>query len=171
MYTYPRATITVMQEVITSLHMPPRTLAVRAIGAVYIQQLVRPLVRIAALVTIALVAGTIYLAVEYSGWWLLFLLPLSVALLVVIVANIVATFAVRLIAPPMNKAQRRAADTYVKNMYEVVGGLQTPRFVIAFKIIFDVLRRRWSGGFIQQLTANSVRLKKDFDALVVSFTR
>lgn len=144
--------------------------ATRAIGAIFIKQKLQPIAIIVGSILIAILALIIILALTLSKWWLIFLIPYVPLAFIAVLAIVVAYFVVRQITPTLTKDQKQAAKAYVENLNDVTERLQTPQFLIAVKIILDVLRRRWQGGFIHQTTQNSTRLKKDFDLLVTSFS-
>lgn len=151
------------------MNMKPRISALRAITSRYALQTIRPLIITVAGVIGLLVALVTYLAYAINVWWLVFLLPLALVAIPVTAIAFAAVFLARRFAPPMNKEQRRATRLYVDNLNQVADDLQTPQFIIVFRVVRDVLRGRWEDGFIYGMTTNSVRLKKDFDALATLF--
>lgn len=149
--------------------MQSHILASRAICSVYIFEIVRPLVLSISVACFAAAGLVAYLAARLSPWWLVFIVPIGLALVLLTLVSTLVFSIARTVAPPMTPAQRQAAQEYIQNMHDVSGGLQTPKFVIIIKIILDLLKRRWQGGFIQQTATKSVRLKQDFAALATSF--
>lgn len=150
--------------------MKPQISALRAITSRYAFVVLRPLIVIAAGVIVLLVALIGYLAYAVSLWWLVFLLPLTLVATVISAIAAAALFIALSLAPPMTKQQKRTTNAYVRNIFEVSDGLQTPQFIIVYRIIRDVLQRKDEDSFLYGLAVNSVRLKKDFDALAQLFS-
>lgn len=151
------------------MNVKPHALTIRAISSQYVLSIIRPIMLIILGVLAALLAIIIGLAVAFSNWWLLFLIPVGLVTVVIVVVLMVALFIIRAIAPVMTNEQKIAVTEFVGKMNEVSEGWQTPQFMIAFKILLDLFKRRWVGGFIYLTISNSVRLRGDFEKLVLLF--
>jgi energy-coupling factor transporter transmembrane protein EcfT len=149
--------------------MNPRIKALRAVSSRYLIVTIKPLLLSVIAAVVILSALILFLSTHYTAWWLFFFLPLLLLGLPAIALLFVAGSVAQRIAPLMTKEQTKAAKEYVNNMLEVSEGLQTPQFIIAFKIIRDVLMRKGQDGFIYKMTNNSTRLKKDFEVLTKLF--
>lgn len=149
--------------------MKPKIQALRALTSQYALTVLNPILRIAAAIVVIILIGLIVLVVKVSLWWLILLVPFIGTAVLVFVLGLLAHVAAHVVAPEMNKAQKRATKEYVANLKEVAEGIQTPQFMIVFYVIRDVLLRKWETGFVQQTTKNSMRLKSDFEALVKQF--
>lgn len=149
--------------------MKSQILAIRAICAVYAKQTLQPLIFIAVGVLFGYILCISFLVVQFSNWWAVFFLPVIPAAFLIAAATAIAVAAIRLFAPDMSLPQKKLARAYVDTFMEVTGHIQTPKFLIIFKIASDIYRKRWQNGYIYQTTAQSVRLKTDFQVLAKSF--
>ena len=149
--------------------MKSQILAVRAICAEYARQAIQPLIFIALGALLGYILLISFLVIQFSNWWALFFLPVIPAAFILAIGAAITITAIRLFAPHMTKEQKQLARAYVTSFTEVTGHIQTPKLLIIFKVALDIYRRRWQDGFIQKTTAQSVRLKTDFQALAKSF--
>lgn len=150
--------------------MQPKILALRAISAQYVKDILKPIFFIVISVLLLLMVGVVYAANAWSLWWLIFLLPLVLMTSVTIVLAVVTLYIARIVTPSMTKTQKNAVRSYVQNIHDVSEVTRTPRFEVAFKVIIDVCRRRWKDGYLHQTATKSASLKKDFESIVDSFS-
>lgn len=149
--------------------MQPQTKALRAISSLYAQELISSLRKTITIVLVVLLVIIVALIIFLSAWWLIFLIPLSIAFMGAYIASFVAMSAARIAAPTMNTAQHTAAQRYVVSIHEITDDLQTAQWLIAIKVCVDIYKRRWKDGYIVQTTKKSAGLKKDFDTIVKLF--
>lgn len=141
-------------------------LAIRAITATYAQIILRPLL-IAGIAVYAVVLAIIgWVAYAASPWWwLLAIVPTIIFLAAVVLWMVVFLLSKRL-APQMNKAQRSATKKFVGHLGKVAEHVGTPRFVLIFRVIKDVIMPPKSGQtFIGELAQTPGELRRDFDAV------
>ena len=140
---------------------------VRAIGSEFAQRKLNSLIIIYAIVVSLLMVGAVWLTTINVWWWLL-----AVPVIVLALAGFVALLAVRLlirfIRPELNKVQKKAVKDFVDKLERVAENLQTPMFVIVFRVVRDMLLPR-KETFIKTVASDSTSLHKDFSNLVQDF--
>ena len=113
--------------------------AVRAVTSEYAKQLLRPILFIGVGVYALAMAIVIWIAYAASPWWLLLaFLPTTLFCVGLAIWIGVRVTAGRL-APEMNKQQKNATKKVVKSLGSVAEQLGTPRFILIFRIIKDVV--------------------------------
>lgn len=144
--------------------------AVRAVTAEYAKQILRPLLFIGSGVYAVVMALVIWIAVAVNPWWMLLgTLPTILFCVALAIWIGVRTAASRL-SPDMNKAQKAATKKVVARVSTVAEQIGTPRFLLIFRIVKDVVFPPKSNrSFIGELADTPSGLKKDFDALRALF--
>lgn len=146
--------------------MTPTVLAIRAITTTYAQTLLRPLL-VAGIaiyvIVLAIIGWVAYLASPW--WWLLAVIPTIIFLVAVALWTVVYLLSKRL-APQMNKAQRAAAKKFISRIGKVAEHVGTPRFVLIFRVIKDIIAPPPSGQtFIGELTQTPGEMRRHFEEL------
>jgi hypothetical protein len=147
--------------------MKPTFNAVRAVGVEFVRRSLRPLVIAGVVAAVVLLAVGGWLTTVNAWWWVLeavFIFGAVVFAVLVIVARVV----IRVADPPQTKDQKRAVRSYVDKLQRVAENLQTPQFVILFRVVRDTIRPR-QDGFIETVAHDSKTLGPDFAALVKLF--
>lgn len=113
--------------------------AVRAVTSEYAKQLLRPIlfIGVGAYALIMLIIG--WIAYAASPWWLLLAFIPTILFCVGLAIWIGVRVTASRIAPTMNREQRTATRKVVKLVGSVAEQLGTPRFILIFRIIKDVV--------------------------------
>ena len=150
--------------------MDKTVLAIRAISSEYAKRWLLPFlcIGIGAYVVIMILIGWIATVVN-SWWWLLAVVPTFVFLIALTVWIIVRIIAAR-ISPPLTKAQKKAAQKFNKRIDAVAERIATPKFVVLYRIIKDVVVRPTSSKtFIGEITQEPGEMRRAFDDLRATF--
>lgn len=132
----------------------------------YALQFLRPVlwIGIGVYVLLLLLIGWIATSVS-AWWWLLAIVPTFLMSVGIVVWLIVRTLAARL-APSMNKRQKTATKKFVGHIGTVAEHLGTPKFVIMFRVVKDILARPTSGKtFIGEIAQEPGEMRRDFEDL------
>lgn len=114
-------------------------------------------------VLLGLIGWIAYVASPW--WWLLAMIPTLLFLIVLTLWIIARIIAVR-IAPIMNKTQRKAARAFVDKIDKATEHLGTPKFVVLYRIIKDVVIRPTSGKtYIGEISQEPGEMRRAFDHL------
>jgi hypothetical protein len=141
-------------------------LAVRAITSEYATQLLLPLLWTGLAIYAVLMALIIWIAVEVSPWWLLLAFVPTIVIIAGVAVWIGAWILSKRLAPVMNKTQRKATRKFVGHIGKIAENLGTPRFILVFRIIKDVMTRPNSGQtFIGELSQTPGDMKREFEQL------
>ncbi len=141
--------------------------AVRAIGAEFSRRTLRPVVLIGAAVLAVLIALGGWLT-TVSPWWWLLEVPLLFGAVVFTVLVLIARTAIRVADPPQTIDQKDAVRNYVDKLQRIAENLQTPQFVILYRVVRDIASPR-SGGYIETVSNDSKSLAPDFTQLLEQF--
>lgn len=150
--------------------MDKTVLAVRAIASEYAKRwLWLPLVVGSAMYMVVLAIIWWVAAVASPWWWLLAIVPTFV-FLVALTLWIIAQIIVRRVAPPMNSRQKKAARAFVGRIDKVAEHIGTPKFVILYRILKDVVTRPTSSRtFIGEIASEPGEMRRLFDELRALF--
>jgi MFS family permease len=143
-------------------------IAVRAIGAEFARRTLKSLVLSSSIALVILLLVTGWLITRSSWWWILFSALLLAAVLIIIAA-IVAYLALRVAEPTQTNAQKLAVRTYVDKLQRVAENLQTPQFIIAYRVVRDTAHPR-QDSFIETVSRDSKGLGPDFAAIIKLFS-
>lgn len=146
--------------------MNPTILAIRAVTSVYVRQILRVVLIVSLIVYAGVMAIVIWLSTDVSPWWsLLGIIPTLLIFIGGVIWLIVWILAKRL-SPAMNKKQKVAAKKVVHNISATAERLGTPRFLLLFHVIKDVIFPPRSGQtYIGELAGTPGKLKTDFENL------
>lgn len=115
----------------------------------------------------ALVAAlVIWIAYAASLWWLLLgIVPTTLFCVALAIWIGVFVTAGRL-APDMNREQKKATKRVVKEVGSVAEHIGTPRFILIFRIVRDVVMPPRTGQtLIGELAGTPGKLHREFEAL------
>jgi NADH:ubiquinone oxidoreductase subunit 6 (subunit J) len=143
--------------------MTPTITAIRAIGADFARRLYYP-VAITSAVILALLITAVFLLGTLSQWWLLLLIPVVILLCVAFGVFAIVWLVIRTVRPIQTKAQRLAVKAFVDKLQRVSDTVQTPKFILLFRIVRDIAAPR-QDGFIGSIADDTTSLKRDFREL------
>jgi len=143
--------------------MNPTITVIRCVGAEFATRLFYPVAVISAILCALLVTGVLLLA-TLSQWWLLLLIPVVILVCVVFGVMLITGLVIRTVRPFQTKVQRVAVKAFVDKLQRVSDAVQTPKFILLFRIVRDIAAPR-KDGFIGSMTDDTVSLKRDFQAL------
>ena len=139
------------------MKITPLFLAVRAVSAEFARRIYVPVVYGVGISLLVLIALAVWL-VTMSGWWWLLLAPLILLTLIFITAAILVRFALAFLRPQQTSAQKSTVRGFVDSLQKTAETIQTPKFVILFRLVKDLLVPG-KGSYIDELsgTASSLR--------------
>ncbi len=143
--------------------MNPTITVIRCIGAEFARRLYYPVTIISTVVCGLLVTGVILLA-TLSQWWLLLLIPVVILICVIFGVLFITWLIIRTVRPVQTKIQRLAVKAFVDKLQRVSDAVQTPKFILLYRIVRDIAAPR-KDGFIGSMADDTVSLKRDFREL------
>jgi hypothetical protein len=138
-------------------------LATRAVAAEFGARLVRPLILIGICLLVVLHGIGGWLTTVHAWWWLLESLFIF-ATIVFVVLVIGSQLVLRIIAPDVTRAQKRAIKEFVDKFERVTGSAGTPKILLLYYIVRDSVQKR-KNGFIVTAARDSTTLHTDFASL------
>ncbi len=149
--------------------MKPRISAIRTIAAITFRQIFFPIVVIAGLVAVILTIVIVIAAHYLSPWWLVFLLPLGLAVIFGGVVGLALWSISSLLVPKtMTKTETVTVKAFVGKLLGLAEVRSTPLPLVAFYIGKDVVRRRKS-AYLTEIIQSSSTLRGDFERIVDMF--
>ncbi|RYX79421.1 hypothetical protein EON76_01735 [bacterium] len=146
--------------------MDSTILAIRAITSLYVKRLLLPILVIGLGVYVVIIGLIWWIAASVSNWWWLLATVPTVVLLIGLAIWVVVRILVGRIAPPMNKPQTVAANKFIKRIDGVAERIGTPKFVVIYRVIKDVLFRPISGKtYIGEIASEPGEARREFDEL------
>jgi len=149
------------------MKLSPLLLAVRAVSAEFAERLFIPVLLIVGGALFALLIVVVWL-VTLSGWWWFLLAPLIIVSVVFIFVVALTRVALIFLKPPQTKAQRQSVRTFVDALQESSETITTPKFVLFFYVVRDVLFPT-KEGFVRKVAANASTLQREFTNIIKSF--
>lgn len=147
--------------------MTPLVLAIRAIATEFAQRVYKVVLIIAAAIIIVLVGLSVWLVNVSAWWWILVVILIAWILLGIIVLT-VAGVIINATKPMQTKTQKKLVKTFVDKLQSVSDVLQTPRFMLLFRLVKTSLNpQRYN--VIESLTEHTVGLQRDLDEIIRSF--
>lgn len=140
---------------------------IRAIGSEFIRRKYRSFVLLATLAGVV-VGGLMIWLVSINAWWWLLAAPVFMLLFMGAVIAFVIRILLKIATPKLTKEQSGGVQSFVDKLERVADTVQTPPFVILFRIVRDVMWPR-EGTFIQSFAQDSTTLEKDFAELQRQF--
>lgn len=146
--------------------MDSTILAIRAITSLYVKRLLVPIFVIGLGIYIAVIGLIWWIAASASSWWwLLAIIPTLVIVVGLAIWTVVRVIAGRL-APPMNKRQTVATKKFIKRIDGVAEHIGTPKFVIIYRVIKDVIFRPTNDKtYIGEIASEPGEARREFDEL------
>lgn len=146
--------------------MSPTILAIRAVTSLYVRQILHFILIVGLAVYAIVMAIVIWLSSAVSPWWsLLGIIPTLLVLIGGLIWVIVWVLSGRL-SPAMNKKQKAAAKKVVKDVSQAAEQLGTPRFILLFQVVKDVVfPPKNNRTLIGELADTPGKLKRDFENL------
>lgn len=146
--------------------MDSTILAIRAITSLYVKRLLLPILVIGFGVYVAVIGIIWWIAASVSNWWwLLAIVPTLVVLVGLAIWTVVRVLVGR-ISPPMNKRQTTAAKKFIKRIDGAAEHIGTPKFIIIYRVIKDVLFRPTNGKtYIGEIANEPGEARREFDEL------
>lgn len=145
----------------------PFVLAIRAISAEFAQRVYVPVVIIGAVIIVIAIALLTW-AVTVSAWWWLLFVPVIFFSLLFALGAVVAWFALRLLRPKQNSAQRSNVRSFVDSIQQASETIATPKVVILFRLVKDMVFPS-EKSYVRELSANATSLKSGLQTIVASF--
>lgn len=149
------------------MRLSPLFLAIRAISAEFAQRIFTPTIYVVGGALLVSIGISIWL-VTISAWWWFLLAPLIFLGVLFIFAVTIAGFIIRLLQPRQTKTQRREVRSFVDALQSTSEAIQTPKFILLFRLIKDILFPT-EKGLVQELSGNASTLKNGLKTLVASF--
>src|SRR5687767_11927873 len=140
----------------------------RAIGSEFISRKLKPVLLVADIFALIIMIAAVWLTTLSVWWWLL-----AGPVLILTMIGLFAFLAVRKIltklSPKLDKSQKTSVKRFVDKVERVAENLQTPIFVIVFRVIYDILRPSRKYVYIKTLIVDSSTLREDFLGLQRKF--
>jgi ABC-type multidrug transport system fused ATPase/permease subunit len=150
--------------------MNPTVLAVRAITTTYAQTILKPLLFIGIGIYVAVLLLIGWIAYAASPWWWLLAVVPTVIFFVALLLWTLAFLLSKRLAPRMDREQKKTARRFVGRTGKAAEHLGTPRFVLVFRVIRDLLFPPVNGQtFLGEVSGLPGELRRDFDDLRRSF--
>lgn len=149
------------------MNKSPLFLAVRAISTEFAQRIYVPIVGIAGGISLILI-GLLIWFVTMSAWWWLLLAPIIMLTIMFIFAAVIVGLLLKALKPEQTKDQRKKVKQFVDTVQNSSEAIQTPQFVILFRLVKDVI---WPSdkGYVRELAANATSLKSGLQDIITSF--
>jgi len=150
--------------------MDKTVLAVRAITSEYAKRwLWLPLAVGGGVYLLVMIIIGWVASVASAWWWLLAIIP-TVIFLVALTIWIATRLIVGRIAPNMNSRQRKAARRFIDRIDKAAEHIGTPKFVIIYRILKDVITRPTSSKtYIGEIAQEPGEMRRAFDDLRALF--
>lgn len=104
-------------------------------------------------------------AVADPWWWLLGIIP-TILFLIALTIWIASRLIIARVAPVTNSAQRKAARRFIDRIDKVAEHAATPKFVIMYRILKDVIIRPTSSKtYIGEIAQEPGEMRRAFDDL------
>lgn len=142
-------------------------LTIRAVGAEYANRLYTPLIVITMLIILLIIALGVWLTTLDKLWWLIFI-PITIVASVVVAISIIMKLIINYVRPILTSQQQAQVKKFVSSLEEISEIVQTPRLLIFFKIIRDIVAPSKS-EFIKSISVSTKSLKDDFISIEQSF--
>ncbi len=147
--------------------MTPQINLVRAIGSEFIGRKLKPILLALGIVALVISIAAIWLT-TLSAWWWLLAIPVIIFTLIGLFTLLLVRAILRKLRPELSKPQSTAVKGFVDKLDRLVDNMQTPMFIIIFKMVRDIVRPG-KGTIIQTVTEDSTTLRKDLIELQRNF--
>lgn len=147
----------------------PIILATRAISSEFIRREVLGLFVFGA-VTIAILHILGLWLISMSSWWWILEILFIVLSSVFAILSLIVFFIIKLVKPEQTSKQRKQVKKFVDSLQELSDTAQTPKFILLFRLIKDILIPSQT-SMISQITSQASSLKPDLETIIKSFSR
>lgn len=148
--------------------MNTTTHALIAITGVYFRRLLYMGMIVAGIALVVIYSLITWLALSWSGWWLLLGGVIPLTIIALIVTGGLWYVSGKLLPRRLSGEERRAIAAFGSKLFGVVERGKTPYPLLIVLIGKDVLRKRES-GFVRDVISDSRSLKSDFDRIRALF--
>lgn len=150
--------------------MDQTVLAIRAITSEYAKRWLWLPFAIGVGVYVLIIGLIWWVAAEASPWWWLLAIIPTLLFLIALTIWIIARIITERVAPEMNKKQKKAAKAFVGRIDKVAEHIGTPKFVILYRILKDVVVRPTSSKtYIGEIASEPGEMRRAFDDLRSTF--
>lgn len=139
----------------------------RAIGCEFLARKLKSLGILLGIIVFVSLAVAIWLTTVNVWWWLL-AVPVILFSILGVTAFVAARVTLLVLKPTVTDIQDQAVKDFVDKFERVAEHVQTPMFILVFRVIRDILRPG-KKTFIQSATEDSTTLHKDLAALQAKF--
>jgi hypothetical protein len=147
--------------------MNPTIKALRAIGTEFAWRIYKPLLILVGSIIIVLVGISIWLTTISAWWWILcilfFIILLVAAFIFTAIGMLIST-----IRPAQNKAQAMQVKKFVDTIQTVADVASTPKSVILFRIIRDLISKR-EDSYTRRISSETLAMQHDFRDIIDSY--
>lgn len=144
--------------------MKTQVLVLRAIASEFAFSIVKPIALITASALLVIVAVTWLLAVQFSPWWWLLVIPFSVVAGVIGAILLLAWLMIVAIRPDITALQRKEVQRFIDKVSGLNEAVRTPYPLLAARIGLDLLIHR-DGRYVRELINDSKSLKGEYKAI------
>lgn len=141
---------------------------VRAISSEFAVRKLKSVALVMGILALVAVAAAIWLT-TISAWWWLAAAPVIICALCGIMTFLAARMIIKKLRPDLTKTQASAVTGFVDKLERVADNLQTPMFIIVFRMVRDVVRPQ-DKAFIRTVAEDSTTLHKDLMELQKNFS-
>lgn len=150
--------------------MQAQIAAIRAITAWQFRRIFRLVVGAVGLLLVVVWGLLIYAAVEFSAWWLIFLLVLLPVTIVVLAVSLAAWWlSGRVLPRHLTRSEQKQIADFNDKLLGVLEDARTPAPLLTFMLAGDVLRGRGSQR-IRDIIEQSQTLQPEFRAVADLFS-
>lgn len=143
----------------------------RALSALFLLRILRPVLFMVTLLTIAGYILTIMLSLSFSGWWLLLLLVLVPFTVVFLLIGLVLWLLLqRLLPRKLTSRERSQLNGFTEQLFTIAEKTKTPYPILLFLVGKDVLRGKES-SYLRGLIGDSRSLLKEFSDVQALFQK
>lgn len=142
-------------------------LVIRSIGAEFAHRLYFPIAVTVMVILFCLVGVSVWLTTLSSWWWVLCIVLIILTVIIGVVFAVIAII-IHAVAPVRSRIQKTQTKAFVDKLQRVSDVVQTPKIVLLFRIVRDIIWPR-KNGFITSLSSDTTSLKKDFVELRDTF--
>lgn len=147
--------------------MNPLFSAIRAIGVEFARRIYQPITITVGIIAILLIALSLWLVTISDWWWILFAIIL-IATFVVTGVLVAIGLLLHAIRPQQSKAQVTNIKQFVDKIQNLTDVAGTPKFVILFYIVRDVVGKN-KNGYIKRISSETLSMQHDFRDITDSF--
>jgi len=142
---------------------------IRAIAAEFAHRIYVPVLVMVIILALLLIGLSIWLVTISAWWWILavliYVFILAIGVVLVVVRGIIGA-----VNPRQTKTQRSAVKAFVDKLQNLSDITQTPKFILLFRILRDVVSSEKKGAFIEATIQNTTSLKSDYTNLLYLFS-